>query len=85
MSDTITLALVILVLPLAASLVAALSALTPLKRYAHVPLIVACGSAAVVAWRFPDVRPAAPDPKPKRRKMGQGRFARNGPRSFARG
>ncbi len=49
MSDTITLALVILVLPLAASLVAALSALTPLKRYAHVPLIVACGSAAVVA------------------------------------
>ncbi len=50
MSDPITLALVVLALPLSASLLATLFAyISPLKKLAHVPLILACASAAVVA------------------------------------
>ncbi|MDY3554138.1 NADH-quinone oxidoreductase subunit L [Gemmata sp. JC717] len=49
MSEPIALALIVLALPLSASLLAALLAYTPLKRFAHVPLILACGSAAVTA------------------------------------
>ncbi|HEY1190577.1 MAG TPA: NADH-quinone oxidoreductase subunit L, partial [Gemmata sp.] len=49
MSDPIGLALIVLALPLSASLLAALLAFTPLKRFAHVPLILACGTAAVLA------------------------------------
>ena len=49
MFDPIGLAIIVLLLPLAACLLAAFSSLTPLKKFAHVPLIVACGSAAVVA------------------------------------
>ena len=51
MSDPIGLALIILGLPLAAALLAWLSAgNAALKRYAHVPLIIACGTAAVLAF-----------------------------------
>ncbi len=49
MFEPIGLALIVLLLPLSACLLAAFSSLTPLKKLAHVPLIVACGSAAVVA------------------------------------
>ncbi|MFM8270762.1 MAG: NADH-quinone oxidoreductase subunit L [Gemmata sp.] len=49
MSETITLALVVLALPLTASLLAALMGVTPLAKRAHWPLALACGSAAVVA------------------------------------
>lgn len=49
MSDPIGLALTVLALPLAASLLAALAAYTPLRKLAHVPLVLACGAAAVVA------------------------------------
>ena len=50
MSDPIGLALTILVLPLAAALVAWLMAgNAALKRLAHVPLILGCGTAAVLA------------------------------------
>jgi proton-translocating NADH-quinone oxidoreductase chain L len=49
-SDPITLALLILFLPLAAALLAWIMAgSAALKNYAHLPLIAACGSAAVLA------------------------------------
>ena len=50
MSDPIGLALTILVLPLAAAVMAWLAAgNATLKKYAHVPLILACGTAAILA------------------------------------
>ena len=55
MSDPITLALVVLALPLAASLLAALFAYTPpLRKLAHLPLILACAAAAVAAGLLVD-------------------------------
>ncbi len=51
MSDPIGLALIILVLPLAAAVMAWLAAgNATLKKYAHVPLILACGTAAILAF-----------------------------------
>jgi NADH-quinone oxidoreductase subunit L len=48
-SDPTTLALIILALPLTASLLAAMLAYTSAKKFAHYPLILACGTAAVLA------------------------------------
>src|SRR5439155_178488 len=48
-SDSLGLALLILVLPLAAAVLAALFNTPKLRPFAHVPLIVTCGTAAVLA------------------------------------
>ena len=49
MSDPISVAWVILALPLAAAILAAILSRTTLRRLAHIPLIVACATAAIFA------------------------------------